>query len=86
MSNPRPHVGLFEIIIRSNKGLLKSLASLLSSESLNIFKSTSAQARAGNVSASEYFKFLGAILGDSACQIFPELVVLLPDIGLGDAL
>ncbi|XP_060523372.1 E3 ubiquitin-protein ligase ZNF598-like isoform X2 [Cylas formicarius] len=67
---------------RRNQDLIKKfLAVLQDSEAIKDFKNSSDQFRKGLVEANEYYDHCKNVLGNHFDEIFPELLVLLPDIG-----
>lgn len=63
-----------------NQNLIKCAMNVLDGDTIKEFKAYSAQFRDGALSPDGYYKYCKALLGPSFKELFPELLVLLPDI------
>ncbi|RZC39782.1 hypothetical protein BDFB_001107 [Asbolus verrucosus] len=67
-------------VVARNQNLMKRLMDVLDNDMINEFKAYSSQFREGTMSPDGYCDYCEAVLGANFGDLFPELLVLLPDI------
>ncbi|XP_044272697.1 E3 ubiquitin-protein ligase ZNF598 [Tribolium madens] len=66
--------------VARNQNLIKRAMNVLDGDTIKEFKSYSAKFREGAMIPEDYHEYCKALLGSSFKELFPELLVLLPDI------
>jgi hypothetical protein len=66
--------------VARNQNLIKRSMNLMDSDTIKEFKTYSAKFRDGSMSPEQYYEYCKAILEVNFKELFPELLVLLPDI------
>ena len=66
--------------VSRNQNLIKRSMNVLNNDMIKEFKTYSTKFRDGDMAADQYYEYCRAVLGPNFKELFPELLVLLPDV------